>query len=134
MIFDLTAVGTIQFWSSTTQTLFDFLDGATTLDQFLKAYKSSQMKALFPYEWFDNPGLLVLPLYHCMKPFSVNNINPLDKDFIIYEKLRKRRAWWATSTEKILNEYVPISGLDSYNYLQGTRQKKGVTVLKVFLQ
>ena len=90
MFFDLTAVGTVQFWSSTTQTLFDFLDGATTLDQFLKAYKSSQMKALFPYEWFDNPGLLVLPLYHCMKPFSVSNINHLDKDFIVYEKLQKK--------------------------------------------
>ena len=32
-----------------------FLGGATSLDSFLKAYKSPETKRFFPYEWFDHP-------------------------------------------------------------------------------
>ena len=32
-----------------------FLGGATSLDSFLKAYKTSETKGFFPYEWFDSP-------------------------------------------------------------------------------
>ena len=38
-----------------------FLGGATTLDSFIKAYKASETKILFPYEWFDNPDKLDFP-------------------------------------------------------------------------
>ena len=31
-----------------------FLGGATSLDSFLKAYKTSETKGFFPYEWFDH--------------------------------------------------------------------------------
>ena len=33
----------------------NFLGGATSLDSFLKAYKFSETKRFFPYEWFDHP-------------------------------------------------------------------------------
>ena len=32
-----------------------FLGGATSLDSFLKTYKTEETKGFFPYEWFDNP-------------------------------------------------------------------------------
>ena len=32
-----------------------FLGGATSLDSFLKAYKTSKTKGFFPYEWLDCP-------------------------------------------------------------------------------
>ena len=35
--------------------VMNFLGGATSLDSFLKAYKSKQTKGFFPYEWFDCP-------------------------------------------------------------------------------
>ena len=38
--------------------LFDFvnfLGGATSLDSFLKSYKTSETKVFFPNEWFDHP-------------------------------------------------------------------------------
>ena len=35
-----------------------FLGGATTSDSFLKAYKASELKGYFPYEWFDTPNKL----------------------------------------------------------------------------
>ena len=35
-----------------------FLGGATSLDSFLKTYKTEETKSFFPYEWFDNPEKL----------------------------------------------------------------------------
>ena len=35
--------------------IMKFLGGATSLDYFLKAYTTSEMKGFFPYEWFDYP-------------------------------------------------------------------------------
>ena len=35
--------------------IMNFLGGATSLDSFLKAYKTSETKGFFPYEWFDCP-------------------------------------------------------------------------------
>ena len=34
--------------------IMNFLGGATGLDSFLKAYKTSETKRFFPYEWFDH--------------------------------------------------------------------------------
>ena len=33
--------------------IMNFLGGATSLDSFLKAYKTAETKGFFPYEWFD---------------------------------------------------------------------------------
>ena len=35
-----------------------FLGGATSLDSILKAYKASEKKEFFPYEWFDSADKL----------------------------------------------------------------------------
>ena len=84
--------------------IMKFLGGATTLDSFLKAYKARETmdsflkaykaretKGFFPYEWFDNADKLdfpELPPYEAL--FSkLRNNNPLDEDFIDYEKLRE---------------------------------------------
>ena len=59
-----------------------FLGGATTLDSFLKAYKASETKKFFPYDWSDNPDKLdfpELPPYEAFFSKLRNNI-PLDKD------------------------------------------------------
>ena len=41
--------------------IMKFLGGATTPNSFLKAYKASETKGFFPYEWFDNPDKLGFP-------------------------------------------------------------------------
>ena len=38
--------------------IMNFLGGATSLDTLLKAYKTSETKEIFPYEWFDHPDKL----------------------------------------------------------------------------
>ena len=71
--------------------IMKFLGGATTVDFFLKAYKASETKEFFPYEWFNNPDKLDFPELPAYEDFfsRLRNNNPLDKDFIDYEKLRK---------------------------------------------
>ena len=69
--------------------ILNFLDGATSLDSFLKAYKTSEAKGFFPYEWFDSHEKLdatFLPPYDCF--FSeLRNYNPLEKEFTDFIKL-----------------------------------------------
>ena len=66
-----------------------FLGGATSLDSFLKAYKTSETRGFFPYEWFDCPQKInnseLLP-YDAF--FSkLRKVNPLEKDHSDYQKL-----------------------------------------------
>ena len=67
----------------------NFLSGATSLDSFLKAYKASETKGFFPYEWFDCPQKMnnsELPPYDAF--FSkLRNVNPLEKDYSNYQNL-----------------------------------------------
>ena len=60
----------------------NFLGGATSLNSFLKAYKTKDTKGVFPYEWFDCPekkNNKKLPPFDSF--FSIlRNSNPLEKD------------------------------------------------------
>ena len=62
--------------------IMNFLGGATSLDSFLKAYKTKETKGFFPYEWFDCPEKMnhkELPPYDSF--FTIlRNSNPLEKD------------------------------------------------------
>ena len=66
----------------------------TTLDSFLKVYKACKTKEFFPYGWFDNPDKLD---FHNLPPYEaffskLRNNNPLDEDFIDYEKGGEQQA------------------------------------------
>ena len=68
--------------------IMNFLSGATSLDSFLKAYKTSETKGFFSYEWFDCPqkvNNIELAPYDAF--FSqLRNVNPLEKDYSDYQK------------------------------------------------
>ena len=47
--------------------ILNVIGGAKSLDSFLNAFKTSETKTFFPYEWFDNPDKMQntkLPPYH----------------------------------------------------------------------
>ena len=71
--------------------IMKFLGGVTTMDSFLKAYNASETKRIFLYDWFDNPDKLNFPELPPYEAFfsKLRNINPLNKEFIDYELLRK---------------------------------------------
>ena len=62
--------------------IMNFIGGATSLDPFLKAYKTKETKGFFPYERFACPEKKIneeLPPYDSF--FSIlRNSNPLEKD------------------------------------------------------
>ena len=62
--------------------IMNFLGGATSLDSFLKGYKTKETKGFFPYEWFGCPQKMhnkQIPPYEYF--FSVlRNSNPLKKN------------------------------------------------------
>ena len=71
--------------------IMNFLGGATSLDSFLKAYKTSETKGFFPYDWFYHPDKMQnteLPPYDAFysKLFSCN---PLEAEYMDYVNLLK---------------------------------------------
>ena len=69
--------------------IMNFLGGATSLDSFLKAYKTKETKGFFPYGWFDCPEKTnneELPPYDSFFSILRNN-NPLEKDYNDFQNL-----------------------------------------------
>ena len=66
-----------------------FLGGGTSLDSFLKAYKTNETKGFFPYEWFNCPEKMnnkELPPNDSF--FSVlRKSNPFEKDYNDFQNL-----------------------------------------------
>ena len=69
--------------------IMNILGGATSLDSFVTAYRTSERKGFFPNEWFDSPDKLMnqsLPSYDDF--FSrLRNCNPLEKTHSGYQFL-----------------------------------------------
>ena len=71
-----------------------FLGEATSLDSFLKAYKTSQTKGFFPYEWFDHPDKMQNTEFSPYDAFynELCSCNPLEAEKMNYVNLLK--SWW----------------------------------------
>ena len=71
----------------------NFLRGATSLDNFLKAYGASEEKGFFPYEWFDSNEKLIesqLPPIECFWG-KFKNHNVLSVDYGTFMDCKKKR-------------------------------------------
>ena len=71
--------------------IMNFLEGATSLDSFLKAYKTSETKGFFPYEWFDHPDKMQnpeLPPYDAFYS-KLRSCNRLETEYTDYVNLLK---------------------------------------------
>ena len=93
------------------------LGGATTLDSFLKAYKASETKGYFPYEWFDTPNQLdeqQLPSYDDFYN-KLKSSNPLDKEFDDYQKVLNTGITEQQALKNFGLNTKPLTGLENYN-------------------
>ena len=71
--------------------ILNFFGGATSLDSFLKAYKTSETKGLFPYEWFDHPDKMQnaeRPPYDAFYS-KLQSCIPLETEYTDYVNLLK---------------------------------------------
>ena len=113
-----------------------FFGGATSLDFFLKAYKASEMKGYFPYEWFDTPNKLdeqQLPSYDDFYS-KLKNSNPLDKEYDDFQKLLNSGLTEEQALKKLGLETKPLTELENYNYLKSIWEQEKMTSFCDFLR
>ena len=100
--------------------IMNFLGGVTSLDSFLKAYKTEETKDFFPYEWFDSPEKLnneELPPYDSF--FSkLRNFLPLEKDYNDFESLTNSGLSTEQAVCKLRLKKMAPTGDENYSYLQ----------------
>ena len=112
----------------------NFLGGATSLDSFLKAYKTSETKGFFPNEWFDCPRKMrnkERPPYDAF--FSkLRNVNPLEKDCSDYQKIHSCGLKTEEALSKKRLSKPPLSGEKTTNICLITRNKRKCVHLKAF--
>ena len=116
--------------------ILNFPGGATSLDSFRKAYKTSETKGFFPYEWLDSPEKLdatFLPPYDCF--FSkLRNHNPLEKEFTDFTKLLNGGCSQQKSLKKLRLKNVTPSGIDYYNYLKVVWEQEQMATFRDFVK
>ena len=99
--------------------IMNFLRGATSLDSFLKAYKTSETKGLFPNERFDCPQKLnnrEFPPYDAFFR-KLRNVNPPEKDHSNYQKLLSCGLKTEEALSKMKLSKPPPLGEENYQYL-----------------
>ena len=99
--------------------IMNFLGGATSLDSFLKAYKTSETKSFFPYEWFDHPDKMrnrELTPYDAFYS-KLRSCNPLETEYTDYVNLLKSGLTTEQAVIKLKLSKPPPTGIENYHYL-----------------
>ena len=114
--------------------IMNFLSGATSLDSFLKAYKTAETKGFFLYERFDCPQKMnnsELPPYDAFfsKP---RNVDPLEKDWSDYQNLLSSGLKTEEALSKMKLSKPPPSGEENYQFLLDILNHEKMCTLKDF--
>ena len=112
--------------------IMNFLGGATSLDSFLKAYKTEETKGFSPHEWFDSPENLnnkkLLPYDSFFS--KLRNINLLEKDYNDLENLSTSGLSSEQAVRKLRLNKLPPTGDENYAYLRSIWVSKGMKSFK----
>ena len=117
--------------------IMNFLGGATSLDSFLKAYKTKETKGIFPpYEWFDFPEKInnkELPPYDSF--FSIlRNSNPLQKDYNDFQNLVNSGLTTEQAMIKLRMHKKPPTGAEICFFLQKVWENNNMQFFSAFLK
>ena len=115
--------------------LMIFHGGATSLDSYLKANKTSETKRFFPNEWFDHPDKMQtteLPPYGALCS-NLRGCNPLEVECTDYVKLLKSGLTTAKAV-KLKRSKPPPTGIENYHYLQQIWKQEQMSSFKDFLR
>ena len=108
--------------------IMNFLGGATSLDSFLKLYKTKETKGFFAYEWFDCPEKMnneELPPSYSF--FSIlRNRNPLEKKNCDFQNLVNSGLTTEQAVAKLRMNRKPPTGVENYSYLQSFRENNNM--------
>ena len=100
--------------------IMNFLGGATSLDYFLKAYKTKDTKGFLPYEWFDCPEKMnnkELPPYDSFRSI-LRNSNSLEKDYNHFQNLVNSGLTTEQAVAELRMDRILPTGAEIYSYLQ----------------
>ena len=116
--------------------IMNFFGGATSLDSFLKAYKTKETKFFFPYEWFGCPEKMNNkdhPPYDSF--FSIlRKRNPLEKDYKDFQNLVNSGLSTEKAVAKLRMDWIPPTGAEIYSYLQSVWEKSNMQFFSDFLK
>ena len=114
--------------------IMSFLGGATSLDSFLKGYKTKETKGFFPYEWFDCPEKMnnnELPPFDSF--FSIlHNSNPLENDYNDFRNLINSDLTTEPAVAKLRMDRIHPTGAENYSYLQSVWEKNNMQYFSDF--
>ena len=117
--------------------ILKFLGGATSLDSFLKAYKTKETKGFFPYEWFDCPEKMnnkELPLLYDSFFSVLRNTNPLEKDYNDFQNLVNSGLTTEQAVVKLRMDGIPPTGAEIFSYLQSVWENNNMQNFSDFLK
>ncbi len=116
--------------------ILNFLRGASSLNSFLKAFKCSELKGYFPYEYMTCPERLQetsLPPFDSF--FSkLKNVNVLSEEYAIFERIYNQTGSEAAALKKLGVNSKPSTGEENYRYLQQLWIERGMKSMKDFLE
>ena len=119
--------------------ILNFNGGDTSLDKLLKAYKTSETKIFFPFEWFNHPDKLnnkeLLP-YEAFHN-KLRKCNPFEKEHLDYAKLRMLELYF-TALEKLCDTdkyememhtdslYLALAEKEMYDSIRSEKRRVGI--------
>ena len=128
----------ISFKNGDNQFLYitNFLGGATSLDSFLKGYKTSETKWFFPYEWFDHSDKMQNTQITPYDAFysKLRSCNPLEAEYTDYVNLLKSGLTAEQARVILKLSKPPPTGVKNYQYLQQILKQEQLSSFKDFLR
>ena len=112
----------------------NFPGGATSLDSFLKAYKTSETERFFPHEWFDHPDKIQnpeLPPYDAFYS-KLRSCNPLESEYTNYVNLMRIGMTTEQAVIKLKLSKSTPTGIEKYHYLQQIWKQEQMSSFKDF--
>ena len=116
--------------------IMNFLGGAKSLDSFLKAYKTSETKGFFTYEWFDHPDKMQNPEHPPYDAFysELRSCNPPETEYTDYVNLLKSGLTTEQAVIKLKLSKPPPTGIENYHYSQQLWKQEQMSSFKNFLR
>ena len=100
--------------------IMNFIGGATSLDSFLKAYKTTETNGFSPYEWSDCPDKMQSTEFPPYDAFysKLRSCNPFEAEYTDYVNLSKNGLITEQAVVKSKLSKPPPTGVENYQYLQ----------------
>ena len=126
----------VQIWWCSAIGYYEFSWSATSLDSFLKAFKTSKTNGFIPYEGFDHPDKkqkTVLPPYDAFHS-KLRSCNPLEIDYTDDFNLLKSELTTKQAVIKLKLWNRSPTGIEFYKYLQQIWKREKMSSFKDFLR